>query len=108
MEIILNASLAGGVACGANADLIASPFGALILGFITGIVSSFGFAYLSKILQGTIGLHDTCGVHNLHGMPGIIGGVASVFIALNGQDTFGPSYNYEYPAGRTPGQNAGY
>jgi ammonium transporter Rh len=50
MEIILNASLAGGVAMGANADIIVAPFGAMLLGFLAGVVSSFGFAYLSKIL----------------------------------------------------------
>lgn len=50
MEIVLNASLAGGVAMGANADIITSPFGAMIVGFITGVISSFGFAYLSKFL----------------------------------------------------------
>jgi ammonium transporter Rh len=50
MEIILNASLAGGVACGANADIIVAPYGAMLLGFLAGCVSSFGFAYLSKIL----------------------------------------------------------
>jgi len=50
MEIILNASLAGGVAIGSSADIIVLPFGAMIAGFVTGVVSSFGFAYLSKFL----------------------------------------------------------
>lgn len=50
MEIILNASLAGGVAIGSSADIIVLPFGAMICGFISGCVSSFGFAYLSKFL----------------------------------------------------------
>jgi ammonium transporter Rh len=50
MEIVLNASIAGGVAIGANADIIVQPFGAMIVGFIAGTVSSFGFAYLSKFL----------------------------------------------------------
>jgi ammonium transporter Rh len=50
MEIILNASLAGGVACGANADIIVQPFGAMLVGFIAGVVSSLGFAYLSHFI----------------------------------------------------------
>lgn len=50
MEIVLNASLAGGVAMGSSADIIVLPFGSMLLGFIAGVISSFGFAYLSKYL----------------------------------------------------------
>ena len=50
MEIVLNASLAGGVVVGSSADIIVMPFGAMLLGFITGCVSSLGFAYLSHFL----------------------------------------------------------
>jgi ammonium transporter Rh len=50
MEIVLNATLAGGVCTGANADLIVSPYGAMILGTVTGVVSSLGFVYLSPFL----------------------------------------------------------
>jgi ammonium transporter Rh len=103
MEIILNASLAGGVACGANADIIVQPFGAMLLGFLAGIVSSFGFAYLSHFLQHKIHLHDTCGVHNLHGMPGVIGGLVSAIVASRGAGNFGSNYSNEFVvAGRSP------
>ncbi len=50
MEIILNASIAGGVAVGSAADIIVLPFGSMLTGFITGMVSALGFAYLSKFL----------------------------------------------------------
>jgi ammonium transporter Rh len=93
MEIILNASLAGGVAVGANADLIVQPFGAMLVGFIAGSVSSFGFAYLSHALQKLIHLHDTCGVHNLHGMPGVIGGLVSAIMASRGAGNFGDNFD---------------
>ncbi len=89
MEIILNASLAGGVAVGSAADIIVMPFGAMLAGFVTGIVSSLGFAYLSAYLRKTISLHDTCGVLNLHGMPGLIGGIVSAIVASRLEGNFG-------------------
>lgn len=89
MEIVLNASLAGGVAIGSAADIVCMPFGAMLCGFVSGIVSSLGFAFLSKFLQRKIGLHDTCGVLNLHGMPGLIGGIVSAIVASRGETNFG-------------------
>lgn len=74
MEIMLNATLAGGVIIGACSDVVVTPGAAIIIGGSGGIISALGFAYLSKALQRSIGLHDTCGVHNLHGIPGILGG----------------------------------
>lgn len=89
MEIVLNASIAGGVAVGSSADIIASPFGGMLIGFVSGAVSAFGYAYLSNFLREKINLHDTCGVHNLHGMPGVIGGLVSAIVASRGFDNFG-------------------
>lgn len=92
MEIILNASLAGGVVMGANADLIAKSYGAMLAGFIAGTVSSLGYAYLGPYLQQKIRLHDTCGVHSLHGMPGVMGGLISAIMASRGLVNFGTNY----------------
>jgi len=75
MEVVLNATLAGGVAIGTSCDMFASPAVALIIGSLAGIVSAFGFLKLGPYLQEKIGLHDTCGVHNLHGIPGIMGAI---------------------------------
>lgn len=77
MVDIQNATLAGGVAMGASADLMLEPWGAVLLGVTAGFVSSFGFSFMPAILHKKFGIHDTCGIHNLHGMPGLLGGIAS-------------------------------
>lgn len=85
MVHIQNATLAGGVAVGSSADLVGtSPGGALLIGTCAAILSVVGFTYISPALEKCIGLKDTCGVHNLHGMPGILGAVASAFVLASG------------------------
>ena len=43
---IQNATLSGGVAVGAIADLMLQPGGAFLIGTITGVVSAFGYRIL--------------------------------------------------------------
>ena len=51
MEHIQNATLAGGVAIGAVADLVVRPWAALLIGSLTGILSVTGFDWLSVSKQ---------------------------------------------------------
>jgi ammonium transporter Rh len=76
-----NATLAGGVAIGAVANLTLDPLVASTIGMIAGALSTFGFSRLQPFLEEKIGLFDSCGIHNLHGMPSVLGGLASVFLA---------------------------
>ncbi len=73
-----NAALAGGVAIGSTCDKI-GPATAFGIGILAGALSTFGFAVLQPRLQGRIGKVDSCGVLYLHGLPGLLGGLAAVF-----------------------------
>lgn len=88
MEIILNATLAGGVGIGAACDLIVNPGVSMVVGLISGCISALGYVYLSGWLASK-NLHDTCGINNLHGLPGIIGGIVSSFVFLTIESDFG-------------------
>ena len=48
------------------------------------------YKFQGKLLDG-IKLHDTCGVNNLHGMPGVISGLASILmVAVASENLYGP------------------
>ncbi len=87
IDHIENATLAGGVIIGASAGIFTNPGAALIVGAFGGVVSSLCFSYLHDYLKKRIGLHDTAGVHNLHGIPGLLGGLISgVAVAVYNSD----------------------
>jgi ammonium transporter Rh len=81
---IANATLAGGVAIGSTCDHV-SLTGAMIIGVVAGLASTFGFAVIQDRLQRGLKMVDTCGVSNLHGIPGLIGGLAAIFV-VTGMD----------------------
>ena len=76
MSQILNATLAGGVAMGACADILYDGWAAYFVGSLTGIVSTLCFAYMPKLLD-KCKIHDVAGVTNLHAIPGLISGFLS-------------------------------
>ena len=80
IEDVLNATLAGGVIIGAPSGVLTNLAGAIAIGFIGGFVSTLCFAKLGPKLKEAITLDDTCGVHNLHGIPGILGGIFSAIV----------------------------
>jgi ammonium transporter Rh len=87
--LVANSTLAGGVAVGASARLEMTPGGALLLGLMAGLVSVFGYEFVSPLFARKLKIYDTCGVHNLHGLPAILGGLASaVFVTTDSDATF--------------------
>lgn len=79
MVDMANAALAGGVAIGSVCDVV-SPTGAFGIGLLAGAVSVLGYVFLQPVLESKFKLVDTCGVHNLHGMPGLLGGMSAFLV----------------------------
>lgn len=93
---IQNATLAGGVAVGASSNLQIQPAGAMIIGICAGAISTIGFNFVQSAVEKALNLHDSCGVHNLHGMPAILGSIAvSIAVSIKSAKPAGVIY----PAG---------
>jgi len=119
MVHIQNSTLAGGVAVGAIGNFVILPWGAILVGIVAGVVSVVGYQFLTPLLATRLGIHDTCGVHNLHGMPALIAGVGSaVASAVASEKTYHASWTTVFeltgdggskPASTfTGGKQAGY
>ncbi|NXT88005.1 RHBGB protein, partial [Anhinga rufa] len=105
---VQNGSLAGGVAIGAVADMTVLPVAALALGSLSAAVCILGFRFLTPLLARKLVLQDQCGIHNLHGLPGILGAVASaVAILVASEDTSGSHFSQVSPVGGNASEVAG-
>jgi ammonium transporter Rh len=74
-----NAALAGGVAIGSACNIV-GPAGAFVIGLLGGAISVVGFVFIQPMLESKAKTIDTCGVHNLHGLPGLLGGFSAILI----------------------------
>ncbi|CAF2751463.1 unnamed protein product [Rotaria sp. Silwood2] len=83
MVHIQNSTLAGGVAVGTVSGSNIGLHGAMVIGTLAGMISVLGYHFLLPKLQ-RIRIHDTCGVNNLHGMPGLIAGITGIIVASIG------------------------
>ncbi|KAJ8719799.1 hypothetical protein PYW08_011974 [Mythimna loreyi] len=98
MVHIQNSTLAGGVAVGAVANMYIGPGGAIAVGMGAALISVLGYRYLTPQLE-KLGVQDTCGVNNLHGMPGIYSGLLSaLFAALATSEAYHNELGNVFPA----------
>lgn len=105
MDDILNATLAGGVVIGASSGFLYQPAVAIAMGMVGGFTTTLGFHSLSNFLENRLGLHDTCGINNLHGLPGIVGGIFSAIIIASYQNGFDPKVSAAFSRLNNPFTN---
>ncbi|NXK55386.1 RHBGB protein, partial [Chauna torquata] len=90
MAQIQDATLASGAVMGMAGEMLLTPFGALVAGFLASQASLLGFRFLTPILRSRLKIQDTCGVHNVHGLPGVLGTfLGSLLAALATADAYG-------------------
>lgn len=81
MEVIMNATLAGGVMIAGSVEMIFNPGYAIIVGGFAGISSALAYLKLTDFMEKKARIHDTCGIQFLHGIPGQLGAVTSAIAA---------------------------
>eukprot|EP00980_Cylindrotheca_fusiformis_P006470 scaffold1377_cov126-Cylindrotheca_fusiformis.AAC.15 len=109
MVDLQNASIAGGVAIGTTSNMMLGPVGAQVIGFLAGLLSVTGYVHVQPFLERKLGLYDTCGVHNLHGMPGVLAGISSIiFAGVATAENYNSEENFlsVFPFNEDPGTQA--
>ncbi|NWZ89744.1 RHBG protein, partial [Nesospiza acunhae] len=98
MVQIQDATLAGIAVMGMAGEMLLTPFGALIAGFLVGLISPLGFKFFTPVLHSKLKIQDTCGVHNTHGLPGVLGALLGTLLTLLATaDTFGYRLELVFP-----------
>ncbi|NWW02823.1 RHBGB protein, partial [Oreocharis arfaki] len=98
MVQIQDATLAGMAVMGMAGEMLVTPFGALIAGFLAGLISLLGFRFFTPVLRSRLKIQDTCGVHNTHGLPGILGALLGTLLTLLATaDSYGDRLELVFP-----------
>ncbi|XP_056616236.1 rh blood group, D antigen isoform X2 [Triplophysa dalaica] len=74
--------LSGGVAIGVAMTAVHTPWIAMTIGLCAALLSSLGFRYMKGHMLLAFECHDTCGVLNVHAIPGILGWLAHLFLRV--------------------------
>ncbi|XP_033927127.1 ammonium transporter Rh type B isoform X2 [Melopsittacus undulatus] len=98
MVQIQDATVAGAAVMGMAGEMLVTPFGALIAGFLAGLIPPLGFRFLTPFLHSRLNIQDTCGVHNVHGLPGVLGALLGTLLAgLATADAYGGRLELVFP-----------
>ncbi|XP_041253305.1 ammonium transporter Rh type B [Onychostruthus taczanowskii] len=98
MVQIQDATLAGVAVMGMAGEMLVTPFGALIAGLLVGLMSPLGFRFFTPVLHSRLKIQDTCGVHNTHGLPGVLGALLGTLLTLLATaDTHGHRLELVFP-----------
>jgi len=81
MREVQGATLAGGIAMGAPAATVTNLYGAVIIGMVAGACATLAHAFLEPVLAKKLTVRDTASVLSFFGVPGLVGGIASVVLA---------------------------
>lgn len=92
MADVQNVTLAGGVTVGASVDMMISPAAAYGLGIAGATACMLGYKFLTPFLAQRCRIQDQCGIHNLHGLTGLISCAAGICaILMASEEVYGPS-----------------
>ncbi|XP_010191193.1 PREDICTED: ammonium transporter Rh type B-like, partial [Mesitornis unicolor] len=98
MVQLQDAALASAAVMGMAAEMLVAPFGALGAGFLAGLISSLGFRFLTPVLRSRLKTPDTSGVHNVHGLPGMLGAfLGTLLTVLATADAYGGRLELVFP-----------
>ncbi|XP_057265944.1 ammonium transporter Rh type B [Pezoporus wallicus] len=98
MVQIQDAAVAAVAVMGMAGEMLVTPFGALIAGFLAGLIPPLGFRFLTPFLCSRLKIQDTCGVHNVHGLPGVLGALLGTLLAaLATADAYGGRLEPVFP-----------
>ena len=89
LSLMLNGILAGLVGITAGCDVV-SPWGAVVIGFICGIVLVFAIEFIDHKLH----IDDPVGASSVHGVCGILGTVMTGMLATDGGLFYGGGWHF--------------
>ena len=98
-HLLQGAFISGGVGVGAVGTLMVQPYGAMLVGMVTGIVTSFSYLYLETLFQKQFNIPSSGGILSFHGISATVGGLTSVIMASISESESGLViyYNSLYP-----------
>ncbi|XP_030324480.1 ammonium transporter Rh type B [Calypte anna] len=98
MVQLQDATLASVAMMGMAGEMLVTPFGALTAGFLAGLVPLLGSRFLMPFLRSRLKIQDTCGIHNIHGLPGVLGTLLGTLLAaLATADAYGDRLQVVFP-----------